>query len=107
MARFVEFKRVSLGRDSFGVSHCIYDAVGLPAGVKCYYAPEQADRPRGEWYVATRRGAAKKTLRCKSREDAASKAAAWCQKAIGAGERGTRGTKASGCAARRSRAASQ
>jgi hypothetical protein len=74
----IQFKQVTIGCDSFGVKHRIYRAEGLPEGSKCYYAAEEADRPRGAWYVAVTKGGKKRTIRCKSKAEAEKKAAEWC-----------------------------
>lgn len=73
------FKRVSIGRDSLGVNHAHYEAVGLPDGIRCQVVPEQADRPKGEWFVAGKRGGRKTIIRCKSKEQAIEKAEKWCR----------------------------
>ena len=78
----ISFKRVSLGRDSFGVNHVQYTAIGLPEGIRCEVVPEQADRPKGEWFVAGKRGRRKTIIRCKSKEQAFEKAEKWCRLAV-------------------------
>jgi hypothetical protein len=74
----VEFKRKSIGRDSFGVSHFYFQADGLPAGVSCSYHPEDADRPRGEWFVVAVRAGRKRIIRCPSKTAASKAAMKWC-----------------------------
>lgn len=74
----VEFKRVNVCRDSFGVTHYFMAAVGLPEGVSCRMSPEEADRPRGEWMVNVKKGGRKRTIRCISKDDATEKATEWC-----------------------------
>lgn len=76
----VKFQRMSMGRDNFGVNFAYYEAVGLPVSVKCQVLPEEADRPRGEWYVACHGGTRKQIIRCKSRDEDVEKATDWCQR---------------------------
>lgn len=78
----MEFKRVDIGRDSIGVKHFMFKASGLPDGVSCYYSPEEADKPRGAWFVAAKNGGRKKTIRCKSEAEAVQKAGDWCRQVI-------------------------
>ena len=47
----IEFRRVNIGRDSFGVMHYVVEALGLPEDMSCRMSPEEADRPAGEWMV--------------------------------------------------------
>ena len=78
----MEFNRVDIGRDSFGVRHYTFKAAGLTEGVSCRYSPEEADKPRGPWFVATTNQGKKRTLRCKSEAEAIQKAADWCRKIL-------------------------
>ena len=90
----MSFRRVSTGKDSFGVSHYHYSVIGLPEGIRCEVVPEQADRPKGEWFVAGRRGSGRKAIiRRESKEEAIEKATKWCKLAIASVTVGSRPAK--------------
>lgn len=74
----VEFKRVNVCRDSFGVTHFFMEATGLADGLSCRLSPEEADRPGGEWMVNVKRAGKKRTIRCKSKGEAVERATEWC-----------------------------
>ena len=64
----IEFRRVNIGRDSFGVMHYVVEALGLPEGMSCRMSPEEADRPSGEWMVNAKAAGKRRTIRCKSKK---------------------------------------
>ena len=74
----IEFRRVNIGRDSFGVMHYVVEALGLPEGMSCRMSPEEADRPAGEWMVNAKAAGKRRTIRCKSKKAATEKASEWC-----------------------------
>lgn len=54
-----------------------YRLDGLPEGESAAVMPEDSARPRGEWYVATKRKGRKGVIRCKSLEAAKAAAMEW------------------------------
>jgi hypothetical protein len=77
----VTFKKKSVGLDSMGIKHFYLEAEGLPAGVRCQCWPEEADRPRGEWFVVATKAGRKRVIRCESMDAASEAAKQWCVRA--------------------------
>lgn len=73
----LSFKRVKLetNMDLF----VFYKLDGLAEGESCAVMPEDNNRPRGEWYVATKRKGRKGVIRCKSLEAAKAAAMEWAR----------------------------
>lgn len=82
----LSFKRIKLetNMDPF----VFYRLDGLPDGESASVMPEDSARPRGEWYVATKRNGRKGVIRCKSLDAAKEAAVAW---ASTRGKKKTRG----------------
>lgn len=80
----ITFRRRTQAVDNFGVRHFCFEADGLPDGADCYYAPDEAARPRGSWFVVVKKSGRRRVLHCDSKTSAAETAREWCEKVCAA-----------------------